>query len=218
MAHVPAGGYMPPDAEEAELFELSLFMLEGHLDGILDEERVALTAGDALHIPRGMPFGVENKGSDTVSFVLSFAPPPPNVNLDTMKESALRTGPGGDRSRRRRGCGGPAHLPRIDIMTVGAPGESISGKTAGCRSTFRDETRSVEVDGATLAGTLTSPQHRRTVADDPPSGRDVLGPAGRGCGSEAVPRSSQARHVRDPRPRVGGSGHRLLQVRPERRR
>ena len=53
VAHVPAGGYMPPDAEEAELFELSLFMLEGHLDGILDEERVALTPGDALHIPQG---------------------------------------------------------------------------------------------------------------------------------------------------------------------
>ncbi len=42
-------------------------------------------------------------------------------------------------------------------MTIGAPGESIGGKTAGCRSTFRDETRFVEVDGATLAGTLTCP-------------------------------------------------------------
>ena len=35
---------------------------------------------------------MENRGSDTVSFVLSFAPPPPNVNLDTMKESALERG------------------------------------------------------------------------------------------------------------------------------
>lgn len=92
VAHVPAGGYMPPDAEEAELFELSLFMLEGKLDGILDEERVHLSAGDALHIPRGVPFGVENRGSATVSFVLSFAPPPPNVNLDTMKQSAIERG------------------------------------------------------------------------------------------------------------------------------
>ena len=92
VAHVPSGGYMPPDAEEAELFELSLFMLEGELDGILDEERVPLTPGDALHIPRGMPFGVENKGSRTVSFVLSFAPPPPNVDLDTMKQSAIDRG------------------------------------------------------------------------------------------------------------------------------
>ena len=92
VAHVPAGGYMPPDAEEAELFELSLFMLEGNLDGILDEDRIALTAGDALHIPRGMPFGVENRGSQTVSFVLSFAPPPPGVDLDAMKEQALERG------------------------------------------------------------------------------------------------------------------------------
>ena len=74
VAHVPAGGYMPPDAEEAELFELSLFMLEGNLDGILDEDRIALTAGDALHIPRGMPFGVENKGSAKRSRSCSASP------------------------------------------------------------------------------------------------------------------------------------------------
>ncbi len=92
VAHVPAGGYMPPDAEEAELFELSLFMLEGNLDGILDTDRVALAPGDALHIPRGMPFGVENRGSATVSFVLSFAPPPPGVDLEKMKEQAIERG------------------------------------------------------------------------------------------------------------------------------
>ena len=57
VAHVPAGGYMPPDAEEAELFELSLFMLEGELEGILNEDRIKLEPGDALHIPRGTPFG-----------------------------------------------------------------------------------------------------------------------------------------------------------------
>ncbi|MYD05027.1 MAG: cupin domain-containing protein [Acidimicrobiia bacterium] len=92
VAHVPAGGYMPPDAEEAELFELSLFMLEGELEGILNEDRIKLKPGDALHIPRGTPFGVENTGSATVSFVLSFAPPPPNLDLSTMKQSALKRG------------------------------------------------------------------------------------------------------------------------------
>ena len=92
VAHVPAGGYLPPDAEEAELFELSLFMIEGELEGILDERRVTLTRGDALHIRRGVPFGVENKGAGAASFVLSFAPPPPNVDLDTMKQSALERG------------------------------------------------------------------------------------------------------------------------------
>ena len=35
---------------------------------------------------------MENRGSATVSFVLSFSPPPPNVNLDTMKEEAIGRG------------------------------------------------------------------------------------------------------------------------------
>ena len=42
-------------------------------------------------------------------------------------------------------------------MTVGSPGKSIGGNNAGSRATFREEDRSVEVDGATLAGTLTCP-------------------------------------------------------------
>ena len=51
--------------------------------------------------------------------------------------------------------------------------------------TIREEDRSVEVDGATLAGTLTFPDQRRSVAYDPPPGRDVLRPPGRGRRSEA---------------------------------
>ena len=42
-------------------------------------------------------------------------------------------------------------------MTVGEPGDSIGGSTMGSGSAFREEDRSVEVDGATLAGTLTCP-------------------------------------------------------------
>ena len=42
-------------------------------------------------------------------------------------------------------------------MTVRAPGDSIGGNTEGSRSAFREEDRSVEVYGATLAGTLTCP-------------------------------------------------------------
>ena len=42
-------------------------------------------------------------------------------------------------------------------MTVGAPGEPNGGSTTGSGSTFREEDRSVEVDGETLAGTLTCP-------------------------------------------------------------
>ena len=92
VAHVPAGGHMPADAEEAELFELSLFMLEGELDIALGDEEVPVTKGDALHIRRGVPVGMTNNGSGAASFVLSFAPPPPNVDLDTMKQAAIDRG------------------------------------------------------------------------------------------------------------------------------
>ncbi len=92
VAHVPAGGHMPADAEEAELFELSLFMLEGQLDTVLGDETVPIAKGDALHIRRGVAFGVTNNGSGPASFVLSFSPPPPNVDLDTMKQSAIDRG------------------------------------------------------------------------------------------------------------------------------
>ena len=42
-------------------------------------------------------------------------------------------------------------------MTVGEPGDSNGGSTTGSGSAFCEEDRSVEVDGATLAGTLTCP-------------------------------------------------------------
>ena len=92
VAHVPAGGHMPADAEEAKLFELSLFMLEGELDTVLGDDEVSVAKGDALHIRRGVAFGVTNNGTGPASFVLSFAPPPPNVDLDTMKQSAIGRG------------------------------------------------------------------------------------------------------------------------------
>lgn len=92
VAHVPAGGVMPPDADEAELFELSLFMIEGSLQATLGQEHVELETGDALHIPRGVPFGVANRTGSTASFVLSFSPPPPNVDLESMREKAGERG------------------------------------------------------------------------------------------------------------------------------
>ena len=92
IAHVPPGGYMPPDAEEAKLFELSLFMVEGELTGILGESEMRLTPGDALHIPRGMAFGVDNKSAGAASFILSFAPPPRAGDIDTMLADARAKG------------------------------------------------------------------------------------------------------------------------------
>ena len=39
-----------------------------------------------------VPLRVENRGSTTVSFVLSFAPPPPRVDLATLTQSAIDRG------------------------------------------------------------------------------------------------------------------------------
>ncbi len=82
---------MPPDAEEAELFELSLFMLEGTLQVRLAGDAFEITTGDALHIPRGAPFGVENTTGNPAGFVLSFSPPP-DIDMANMKQRAIERG------------------------------------------------------------------------------------------------------------------------------
>lgn len=92
VAHVPSGGVMAPDAEEAKLFELSLFMLDGGLIGTLDTTDLALHPGDALHIPRGTAFGVRNETDRTASFVLSFAPPPRAAGIQQMLDDARAQG------------------------------------------------------------------------------------------------------------------------------
>ena len=92
VAHVPAGGVMPPDPEEAKLFELSLFMLDGELVGTLDATDMALRPGEALHIPRGTAFGVRNETGRTASFVLSFAPPPRTGGIAQMLDDARAKG------------------------------------------------------------------------------------------------------------------------------
>ena len=92
VAHVPAGGVMPPDAEEAKLFELSLFMLDGELIGTLGSDDMPLRPAEALHIPRGVAFGVRNETARTASFVLSFSPPPRSGSIEQMLDAARETG------------------------------------------------------------------------------------------------------------------------------
>lgn len=92
VAHVPAGGVMAPDAEEAKLFELSLFMIEGELIGTLVTTDVDLHPGDALHIPRGTAFGVRNETDGTASFILSFSPPPRAGSIEQMLDDARARG------------------------------------------------------------------------------------------------------------------------------
>ena len=92
VAHVPPGGGVPPDAEEAKLFELSLFMIDGALVAILDQDEFMIRPGEALHIPRGVAFGVRNETPKSASFILSFAPPPRSGTIDEMMESARSRG------------------------------------------------------------------------------------------------------------------------------
>ena len=92
VAHVPAGGVMPPDPEEAKLFELSLFMLDGELTATLGTDDMALRPGEALHIPRGMAFGVRNETDRSASFVLNFAPPPRVGGIEKMLADARASG------------------------------------------------------------------------------------------------------------------------------
>jgi glyoxylate utilization-related uncharacterized protein len=92
VAHVPAGGVMAPDAEEAKLFELSLFMLDGELIGTLGTDDMPLRPGEALHIPRGTAFGIRNEADRTASFVLSFSPPPRSGGIQQMLDAAREKG------------------------------------------------------------------------------------------------------------------------------
>jgi len=92
VAHVPAGGGVPPDTEEAKLFELSLFMIDGELVALVGDEAFPIRVGDALHIPRGTAFGVRNETSRSASFVLSFSPPPRSGTIEEMLEAARGRG------------------------------------------------------------------------------------------------------------------------------
>lgn len=109
VAHVPSRGYMPPDAEEAKEFELSLFMIDGELVLILDADELVARPGDAVHVPRGVGFGVRNETDRSASFVLSFAPPPRSGTIEERLADA--------RSRGRRVLG-PKEFDAIIGETV----------------------------------------------------------------------------------------------------
>ena len=87
VAHIPPGGGVPPDAEEAKLFELSLYVLSGNLHATLGSETLTMPPHSALHIPKGVPAGFANQGDAPVTILLSFAPPPGTVsNIEEMRQ------------------------------------------------------------------------------------------------------------------------------------
>jgi mannose-6-phosphate isomerase-like protein (cupin superfamily) len=86
VAHVPPGGDMPASAEEAEEFELSLFMLGGRLHILFGDDEFDIAAGEALFIPRGVPFGVRNTTAEVATFLLTFTPPPSITSVEELAE------------------------------------------------------------------------------------------------------------------------------------
>jgi hypothetical protein len=85
--NIPPGGGVPPSDDEAKLFELSLYVLAGDVRVQYGDETFTLTPHHALHIPKGVPVGFENRGQTPVTILLSFAPPPGSVhNTDEMRQ------------------------------------------------------------------------------------------------------------------------------------
>ena len=86
VAHVLPGGYMAPDAKEAELFELSLYRLDGALLIYYGDETFTIEPHSALFIPRGVPLGVRNETGLVATFVLTFTPPPKIESMEAWLE------------------------------------------------------------------------------------------------------------------------------------
>ena len=93
IAHIPPGGGVPPSAEEAKLFELSLYVLSGNVFVMFGDETFTLSPHHALHIPKGVPVGFENRGDAPVTILMSFSPPPSGVhNTEEMRERVEKRG------------------------------------------------------------------------------------------------------------------------------
>src|SRR3989304_3720620 len=74
IAYVPPGGFMPPHGHEEDPYELSLVMIQGTLDIMLDGDTFTATSGDAVHIDPTVSLGVRNRSHAVASFVLTFNP------------------------------------------------------------------------------------------------------------------------------------------------
>jgi len=92
VAQIPPGGDMPASEEEAKMFELSLYMLQGTLEIIYGDEEFVIESNMALYIPRGVPFGLRNKGDETACYVLTFYPPPGISSIEALRERFIEKG------------------------------------------------------------------------------------------------------------------------------
>jgi len=94
IAYVPPGGFMPPHGHEEDPYELSLVMIHGTLDIMLDGDTFTATPGDAVHIEPTVSLGVRNRSDAVASFVLTFNPPPPTPSLEALRRRFRERGGG----------------------------------------------------------------------------------------------------------------------------
>ncbi len=86
VAHIPPGGGVPGDQDEADMFEMSLFILNGTATVTYADESFDMAPNNALHCPKGVPVGFENNTDKPVTLLLSFAPSPKGAeNEDEMR-------------------------------------------------------------------------------------------------------------------------------------
>lgn len=76
IAHIPPGGGVPSDQEESDMYELSLYIIDGQPLVIYGDERFTMHPHTALHCEKGVPVGFENPTEEPVSLLLSFTPSP----------------------------------------------------------------------------------------------------------------------------------------------
>ena len=87
IAHIPAGGGVPADQEEADMYELSLYILSGRPLVSYGDETFTMYPHTALHCRKGVPVGFANPTAEPVSLILSFTPSPKGaLNSDEMRQ------------------------------------------------------------------------------------------------------------------------------------
>lgn len=87
IAHIPPGGGVPGDEEEASMYELSLYILSGNPLVTYGDDTFKMYPHTALHCEKGVPIGFENPNDEPVSLLLSFTPSPKGaMNSDEMRQ------------------------------------------------------------------------------------------------------------------------------------
>ena len=87
IAHIPPGGGVPPDQEEADMYELSLYILSGSPKVTYGDETFTMYPHTALHCQKGVMVGFGNPNQEPVSLILSFTPSPKGAsNSDEMRQ------------------------------------------------------------------------------------------------------------------------------------